>query len=84
MVAGHPQILKIGTGKVIERIGRGSYPLGIKNGVTWEALTGTLEPGERLLLHSDWPDRGAQQPGARFRRRLRRSDRRLAPCDLPG
>jgi serine phosphatase RsbU (regulator of sigma subunit) len=53
VVAGHPQILKIGAGKIRERIGRGSYPLGIKNGVTWETLSGTLAPGERLLLHSD-------------------------------
>jgi serine phosphatase RsbU (regulator of sigma subunit) len=53
-VAGHPPILKIDRGgKVVERIGRGAYPLGVKDGLTYESVSGTLEPGERLLLHSD-------------------------------
>jgi hypothetical protein len=53
-VAGHPQLLKIGAdGKVADRIGRGSYPLGIKPNMLWEPQAGSLAPGERLLLHSD-------------------------------
>ncbi|PYQ30534.1 MAG: hypothetical protein DMF56_06910 [Acidobacteria bacterium] len=53
-LAGHPPILKIGCdGKVIERIGRGAYPLGVKAGLTWEMEHGVLAPGERILLHSD-------------------------------
>jgi phosphoserine phosphatase RsbU/P len=53
-VAGHPQILKIdATGKVSEYLGRGAYPLGVKTGLTWETVGGTLEPGEKLLFHSD-------------------------------
>ncbi|HSP33905.1 MAG TPA: PP2C family protein-serine/threonine phosphatase [Thermoanaerobaculia bacterium] len=53
-LAGHPQILKIDAcGKVVERIGCGAYPLGIKPGLHWEELHGSLAPGERLLLHSD-------------------------------
>jgi hypothetical protein len=53
-IAGHPPILKIGRdGKVIERIGRGAYPLGVKPGLTWQIEQGALEPGERILLHSD-------------------------------
>jgi serine phosphatase RsbU (regulator of sigma subunit) len=53
-IAGHPPILKIdGKGEVIERHGRGAYPLGVKTGLRWETLTGALAPGERLLLHSD-------------------------------
>jgi hypothetical protein len=53
-IAGHPPILKIGRdGKVIERIGRGAYPLGVKPGLTWEIEQGALECGERILLHSD-------------------------------
>jgi len=53
-IAGHPPILKIDArGKVVERIGRGAYPLGVKVGLTWEIVSGSLEPGERLLLHSD-------------------------------
>lgn len=53
-VAGHPPILKIdGAGRVVERIGRGAYPLGVKLGLTWEIVDGRLAPGERLLFHSD-------------------------------
>jgi serine phosphatase RsbU (regulator of sigma subunit) len=54
VLAGHPPIVKVtGEGKVAERIGRGAYPLGVKNGLQWDELRGRLEPGERLLFHSD-------------------------------
>jgi sigma-B regulation protein RsbU (phosphoserine phosphatase) len=53
-VAGHPQVLRIGAdGKVAERIGFGSYPLGIKPSLVWPELRGSLAPGEQLLFHSD-------------------------------
>jgi sigma-B regulation protein RsbU (phosphoserine phosphatase) len=53
-LAGHPSILKIdNAGKLVERIGRGAYPLGVKVGLSWESESGALAPGERLLLHSD-------------------------------
>lgn len=53
-VAGHPPILKVDTnGRVIEHIGRGAYPLGVKQSLTWEIVDGRLEAGERLLFHSD-------------------------------
>ena len=53
-LAGHPPILKIdGCGKVVERVGCGAYPLGVKSGLHWQEARGTLMPGERLLLHSD-------------------------------
>ena len=53
-IAGHPPVLKIDAqGKVVERIGRGAYPMGVKASLTWEIVTGTLAPGERILLHSD-------------------------------
>lgn len=53
-VAGHPSILKIDTtGQLTERIGRGAYPLGVKAGLSWETVNGSLATGERLLLHSD-------------------------------
>ena len=53
-VAGHPPIVKIDTnGKVVSRIGRGAYPLGVKAGMTWEVVSCSLAPGERLLFHSD-------------------------------
>jgi Ca2+/Na+ antiporter len=53
-IAGHPPVLKIDAhGHIVERIGRGAYPLGVKANLTWEIAPGTLAPGERLLLHSD-------------------------------
>ncbi len=53
-VAGHPPILKIdNAGKIIEHIGRGAYPLGVKASLKWDVVQGSLAPGERLLLHSD-------------------------------
>jgi serine phosphatase RsbU (regulator of sigma subunit) len=53
-IAGHPPMLKIdATGKVVERVGRGAYPLGVKVGLTWEIVSDSLNHGERLLLHSD-------------------------------
>ena len=53
-VAGHPPILKISReGKVVERIGRGAYPLGVKAGMQWDVVHGELAPGEKLLFHSD-------------------------------
>lgn len=54
MTAGHPPVLKIGTaGQITERIGIGSYPLGIKGNLSWREQQGSIAPGERLLLHSD-------------------------------
>lgn len=53
-LAGHPSILKIdNNGQLAERIGYGAYPLGVKQGLSWQSIAGTLAPGERLLLHSD-------------------------------
>ena len=53
-VAGHPQVLRFDTrGAIRERYGKGSYPLGIKPTLSWQTETGTLAPGETLLLHSD-------------------------------
>jgi len=54
VLAGHPPILKIDrTGKVVGRVGEGSYPLGIKPSTKWNEIHGCLGDGERLLLHSD-------------------------------
>lgn len=54
IVAGHPPVLKIDAqGNVVERIGRGAYPMGVKASLTWEVVHGTLLAGERVLLHSD-------------------------------
>ena len=54
ITAGHPEILKIDqNGKIVERLGRGSYPLGIKTGLGWQEIRGALVRGQRLLFHSD-------------------------------
>lgn len=54
IVAGHPPVLKLDAqGRIVERIGTGSYPLGIKKSTEWAAQTTTLAPGETLLFHSD-------------------------------
>jgi sigma-B regulation protein RsbU (phosphoserine phosphatase) len=53
-VAGHPPILRVGgDGAVRERVGRGAYPLGIREGLAWPVETGRLAAGELLFLHSD-------------------------------
>lgn len=53
-VAGHPPVLRVDVrGAVVERFGRGAYPLGIKEGQAWAVETGAVAPGESLVLHSD-------------------------------
>ena len=53
-VAGHPPVLVIdSSGRVIDRIGEGAYPLGIKNDVRWKSVRGHLAIGEMLVLYSD-------------------------------
>jgi len=53
-IAGHPPVLKVNTaGRVVDRIGRGAYPLGVKSSLSWDVVYGSLDTGERLLLHSD-------------------------------
>jgi len=53
-VAGHPPPAIIGPdGTIRERLGIGSYPLGIRPTLDWVPITGALAPGETLLLYSD-------------------------------
>ena len=53
-VSGHPQVLKVNErGHLLERIGRGSYPLGVRAEMIWPTEALTLQPGELLLLYSD-------------------------------
>jgi sigma-B regulation protein RsbU (phosphoserine phosphatase) len=53
-VSGHPPALQLdGEGKILRRFGEGSYPLGIRANLEWTPITGTLKPGEMLLLYSD-------------------------------
>jgi sigma-B regulation protein RsbU (phosphoserine phosphatase) len=54
IVAGHPPVLRLDPeGRVAQRIGTGSYPLGIKKTTEWPPQTTSLAPGETLLFHSD-------------------------------
>jgi serine phosphatase RsbU (regulator of sigma subunit) len=54
IVAGHPPVLKVDAeGRIVERLGTGSYPLGIRKNVEYRPLTASLSPGEMLLFHSD-------------------------------
>jgi hypothetical protein len=66
-VAGHPQpILAAGDGTVRERIGKGSYPLGIRPQLSWKVETGRIEPGEKLFLHSDGLSEARNGAGEEF------------------
>jgi serine phosphatase RsbU (regulator of sigma subunit) len=54
IVAGHPPVLKVDAeGHITQRLGTGSYPLGIKKNVEYPPVTAFLAPGEMLLFHSD-------------------------------
>ena len=67
VVAGHPPIVKIDReGRVSARIGEGAYPLGVKASMKWQEVTGTLAPGERLILHSDGLSEARSASGADF------------------
>ena len=66
-VAGHPPPLCVGTdGRVRSRIGQGAYPLGIKPDLTWEVESGTLAPGETMLLCSDGVTEARDPAGGAF------------------
>jgi serine phosphatase RsbU (regulator of sigma subunit) len=53
-VAGHPPLLHLSpSGELVARIGRGAYPLGIRDPLTWAVESAALGAGERLLLYSD-------------------------------
>jgi len=53
-VAGHPPVLKVDAeGRVVQRLGSGSYPLGIKKNAVYASESTVLAPGETLLFHSD-------------------------------
>jgi len=67
ITAGHPEILKIDqNGKVLERLGKGAYPLGIKTGLAWQEVPGSLLRGEKLLFHSDGLTEARNHAGQEF------------------
>ena len=66
-VAGHPPALRLSpSGSVIERIGTGAYPLGIKADLSWTVATTRLEPGQTLFLHSDGLSEARNPAGEEF------------------
>ena len=80
VVAGHPPILRVDArGKVVERIGTGAYPFGIKLGAIPEPCRGRLDPGDLLLFHSDGLTEARNGTGEEFGdRRVEESLRRTA------
>jgi serine phosphatase RsbU (regulator of sigma subunit) len=67
VVAGHPPVLKLGRdGRVVERLGKGSYPLGIRKNAVWVPQTTSLAPGETLLFHSDGLPEARDECGKEF------------------
>jgi serine phosphatase RsbU (regulator of sigma subunit) len=67
IVAGHPPILKLDReGHVVERVGTGAYPLGIRKNTVWVPQTTSLAPGETLLFHSDGLPEARGESGEEF------------------
>jgi serine phosphatase RsbU (regulator of sigma subunit) len=67
VVAGHPPVLKLdASGRVVERVGTGSYPLGIKKSTEWTPAVTSLAPGETLLFHSDGLPEARGESGAEY------------------
>jgi sigma-B regulation protein RsbU (phosphoserine phosphatase) len=64
--AGHPfPLLRRASGEV-EELGRGSLPLGLRDGLESNAATVTLEPGDLLLLYSDGLPEAVNAAGEAF------------------
>ncbi len=85
-IAGHPPVLRIAPGgEVLERFGKGAYPLGIKAPFQWQTESGRIAPGESLLLHSDGLPEARDSSGAEFGdARVESSVRRAASLPAPG
>ncbi|HEY5610613.1 MAG TPA: PP2C family protein-serine/threonine phosphatase [Thermoanaerobaculia bacterium] len=53
-VAGHPPILHVNSkGNIVDEIGKGAYPLGIKRTLDWPLERRRMSDGDLLVLHSD-------------------------------
>jgi serine phosphatase RsbU (regulator of sigma subunit) len=53
-VAGHPPVFLVGRdGGVLERFGKGAYPLGIRPSLSWPVETGCVGNGQIVLFYSD-------------------------------
>jgi hypothetical protein len=66
-VAGHPPVLLVGAdGHVRASLGRGAYPLGIKDGLAWDEIPERLAPGESLVFCSDGVPEARNAAGDEF------------------
>ena len=85
-IAGHPPVLRIAPdGGVLERFGKGAYPLGVKAPFQWQVESGRIAVGEALLLHSDGLSEARDSSGAEFGdTRVESSIRRAASLPAPG
>ena len=79
-VSGHPPAVQIDpAGNILQRFGQGSYPLGIRANLEWAPVTGTLKPGEMLLLYSDGLYEACDEADNQFgEERIERAIRRFA------
>ncbi|MGE5715615.1 MAG: PP2C family protein-serine/threonine phosphatase [Acidobacteriota bacterium] len=67
IVAGHPPVLKVDAeGRIAQRLGAGSYPLGIRKNVEYRPVTTALAPAEMLLFHSDGLPEARAESGEDF------------------
>lgn len=67
VVAGHPPVLRLGPdGRVVERIGTGAYPFGVREKGEWKTFEGALGPGETLLFYSDGLPEARSASGQEF------------------
>ncbi len=67
IVAGHPPVLKLDAeGRVVQRLGTGAYPLGIKKNLEYLQAKTVLAPGEMLLFHSDGLSEARGEGGEEF------------------
>lgn len=84
-VAGHPPVFRVARdGSILERFGKGAYPLGIRPTLTWPVEDSRLEPEERLLLYSDGLSEARDPAGTEFGdTRLESSVRRWAGLSAP-
>ena len=66
-VAGHPPMLKVdAAGAVVDRFGKGAYPVGVKPAQAYAVEEGLLRAGEALLLHSDGLPEARDEAGHEF------------------
>ena len=67
VVAGHPPILRVDRhGRIVEKVGKGADPLGIKQGIAPVVDSGVLGEGELLVFHSDGLSEARNAAGEEF------------------